>query len=400
MFYAYKVNNNHVVRLWLGYSKISHLPESIGNLNFLKELDLTNCNLKSLPESIGKLQYLEEFYLFDNKLKSLPGSISNLKSLRNMFVKGNPSLIPSLIMNPYNLPIIIEDGDDLGFIGNTALAKIAKYKTSGNEKTWKLKYRAILEKKELRNYADDIIRAIKYRIIIDKYHIGEEYHRNIGLSKLGGNPDVPSEFEWPYWKERPLSFLMQLNLKDLNDFEYSQFCLHKGFLYFFYDPLQEDWGIDYPKNKEAWRVMYYDVKKSALIKTQNPSQNKKYTYPTCYLYFYPDIHLPMQTIHLLHSMKRDKFTRDDIYNFNKYYSEVHKKIFNYNHVEDNHALFGYADMIQEGPFFPKLIHLLQLGDDTQLKWKWGGGGRLHFYIKKENLRKNYYDDVRMVLDCF
>jgi len=400
MFHAYKVKNNHVVRLWLGYSNISYLPESIGNLHFLKELDLTHCNLSALPEAIGNLKNLIELELFDNRLRSLPESISNLNSLKHLYTGRNPSLIPSLIMNPYNFPSNVVPSDDLKFISNTALLKIAKYKTPGSEKTWRKKFRVILEKNKLGNYADGIMNAIKCRIIIDKFYVGNESPRNVGFSKLGGNPDVPSEFEWPYWKERPLSFLMQLNLEDLKDFEYSQFYSQRGFLYFFFDPLQEEWGINYPKNREAWRIIYHDVDRSALLRTQNPSSDKKHTYPTCYISFFPDIHLPSQAIQLFYFMKGDKFTWHELDDFDIFYSKIRSKILNYNNVVDNHALFGYADMIQEGPFFTESIHLLQLGDDKQLKWRWGGGGRLHFYIKEDNLKKNHFDDVEMVLDCF
>lgn len=62
--------------------------------------------------------------------------------------------------------------------------------------------------------------------------------------------DVPSDFTWPRWNERLLDFLMQINLTDLKDFEFVPPSLKRGFLYFFFDPLQEDWGEYYPKNKE------------------------------------------------------------------------------------------------------------------------------------------------------
>ncbi len=399
MFNAYKVKNNHVVRLWLGYSNISYLPESIGNLVYLNALDLTHCNLTSLPDTIGNLNLLERLDLFDNKLTSLPESTNNLKSLKFLDIGGNHSLlIPP--MNIYSLPVELTIGSDSDLINKTALMKITKYKTSGNEKNWKEKFRAILKKNKLSSYEDEIMSAVKWRLLIDKLYVGKESPRNIGFSKLGGNPDVPPEFEWPYWKNRPLSFLMQLNLEDLKDFECSKFHSHTGFLYFFYDPLQEDWGIEYPKNKGAWRVIYYAVDKSVLLKTHNPSSNKNYTFPTCYISFYPDIHLPSDSIQLLLFMKGDKFTCNEESIFDGNYSKIRSKILEYNHMFSNHALFGYADMIQEGPFFLNQIHLLQLGDDEQLNWRWGGGGRLHFYIKEEDLKKNDYDDVQIVLDCF
>jgi uncharacterized protein YwqG len=37
----------------------------------------------------------------------------------------------------------------------------------------------------------------------------------IGASKFGGAPDVPADFEWPTWNEKPLGILVQINLKKL-----------------------------------------------------------------------------------------------------------------------------------------------------------------------------------------
>ena len=109
IFHAYKVKNNHIVKLWLSYSNISylpesignlrflkklhlshsnltHLPESVGNLKFLKILDLTQCNLTSLPESFDKLQNLEKLYIYNNYFTSIPGSISKIKLLKYLDV--------------------------------------------------------------------------------------------------------------------------------------------------------------------------------------------------------------------------------------------------------------------------------------------------------------------------
>ena len=47
-------------------------------------------------------------------------------------------------------------------------------------------------------------------------------------SKIGGKPDVPKDFEWPVYegkdfedirKERPLSFIIQINLKHVDPYE-------------------------------------------------------------------------------------------------------------------------------------------------------------------------------------
>ncbi len=32
----------------------------------------------------------------------------------------------------------------------------------------------------------------------------------LGASKFGGAPDVPADFEWPMWNEKPLGFLARV----------------------------------------------------------------------------------------------------------------------------------------------------------------------------------------------
>ena len=67
------------------------LPDEIGDLSFLKKLDISGLNLKSLPPSFKKLQNLEHVNLAMNKLdiaKELPMLLS-LPKLKVLSVEGN-----------------------------------------------------------------------------------------------------------------------------------------------------------------------------------------------------------------------------------------------------------------------------------------------------------------------
>ena len=107
IFHAYKIKNNHVVKLWLSYSKIIDLPDSIGNLKFLKELHLRHCNVKFLPESIGNLKSLKILDLTQCSLSSLPKSFEDLQNLEKLYIYNNFfASIPESIRHIKNLKFI------------------------------------------------------------------------------------------------------------------------------------------------------------------------------------------------------------------------------------------------------------------------------------------------------
>jgi Leucine-rich repeat (LRR) protein len=83
------VENGMVVALALRGCGLSSLPDSIGQMTGLRQLDLTGNRLTLLPESLGNLVYLERLYVDDNQLTALPDSIGNLHHLEELFVDRN-----------------------------------------------------------------------------------------------------------------------------------------------------------------------------------------------------------------------------------------------------------------------------------------------------------------------
>ena len=59
-------------------NKLTDLPESIGQLEYLDEFSLMGNELKSLPESIGKLTNLSVLNLENNNLTALPDTICSI----------------------------------------------------------------------------------------------------------------------------------------------------------------------------------------------------------------------------------------------------------------------------------------------------------------------------------
>ena len=94
--------------------RLTSLPESICKLTHLKKLDLDNHDLPMLPENFGNLTSLEILYLNENKISSLPESFGNLSSLRKLFLKNNNLInLPNTFGNLKSLKEIDFDGNDL-----------------------------------------------------------------------------------------------------------------------------------------------------------------------------------------------------------------------------------------------------------------------------------------------
>ena len=97
-------NLSSLTKLNLSNNQLISLPETIGNLSNLVELDLHGNKLDNIPESIGNLSSLTKLNLSNNQLMSLPKSIGNLSSLVELDMFANKfTHLPSCIENLFAL---------------------------------------------------------------------------------------------------------------------------------------------------------------------------------------------------------------------------------------------------------------------------------------------------------
>ncbi len=78
----------------------------------------------------------------------------------------------------------------------------------------------------------------------------------IGMSKIGGNPDLPKDFMWPKYENEFLTFCAQYNLAELSNFDTENSLPNKGMIYVF---VYID--KDYPGflNKESsYKIVYIE----------------------------------------------------------------------------------------------------------------------------------------------
>ena len=94
-------------KLILSDSQISELPESFCNLKNLRELYMAVNKIVALPNSFGSLTNLVELDLAVNSLTYLPDSFTKLKKLKNLYLEDNQfRLFPEQILQLRNLGVV------------------------------------------------------------------------------------------------------------------------------------------------------------------------------------------------------------------------------------------------------------------------------------------------------
>lgn len=246
----------------------------------------------------------------------------------------------------------------------------------------------------------------------------------IGTSKFGGSPDVPKDFEWFYYqgedfngetRNRPLSFLAQINCEEVNQYDEDKLLPSKGILYFFYELSTMTWGFD-PSDKGSAKVFYFDGDMTELSRADFPDD---YKLPEIPLDFSKKYDLPSyEEFNELH----------DYDNWDEY--DEARVLKGYEQEETISKLLGYGDVIQNGmrlqceevtsgincggipEIAPEQLEqlkknctqwqlLFQLDTVTagDFELMFGDCGRIYFYIKKDDLKNHKFDDCWLILQC-
>lgn len=290
-----------------------------------------------------------------------------------------------------------------------------------------------LEANGLEKYFDKLKPLLRntvrlYQEVIDEGKI------SIGQTKIGGKPDLPPEISWvtetniiettekkflifKSKKEetvtKPLSFIAQMNLSEIAQFDTENLLPITGLLYFFYSAEQEVWGFDY-KDKNKFKVIYWNGDFTNLKRTEFPTDLSEYScFKPSSVELKSEISLPSYG----HEVYEDFADGED----DKFWEEV------YNDGNLN-KLLGYSDNIQNemelecelvtnGLFCgdptgyndpkakelePNAINwrlLLQIDSNDENEMMWGDCGRLYFWIKKEDLLNKNFDESWFSLQC-
>lgn len=250
-----------------------------------------------------------------------------------------------------------------------------------------------------RRIADVIVRESRSSIRMTPHAVEHEDLLPLGSSKFGGWPDLPPGYEWPRCDGFPLSFVAQINLADVAQYDVERLLPTTGILMFFFD--HEHWFSTQWQPPEMWRVMYFAGDHRTLKRTVMPSplpiMLDSWPHPPCFLTYAREITLPHCDSY--NQWTRDLFkpvaplTRDEI---NAYF-DIQMRLSGIAGLKYHfpiHRMLGYADPVQNDLHEDDKILLLQVDTDGPPETDWGDTGRVYYFVDREALSKGDVSTIR------
>ena len=242
----------------------------------------------------------------------------------------------------------------------------------------------------------------------------DEVTLQLGESKIGGMPDLPSGFSWPECNGQPQSFLAQIRLSDTDSYDEDKVLPQSGMLWFFYDAQQQTFGEN-PTDNSCWHV-YFAEDASQLQRTPAPSQLPTSSqFQACSIDFttevtlsqFPKLDVPSYDWTDEEQQKYETFlttfpTAND-------HAALHNRLLgNPETLQDDmrsecqlvsHGITDDSDprAAELGKGAMDWLLLLQLDSDENAGMRWGDTGMLYYWIKQGDLRAKRFDDTWLVL---
>lgn len=255
-----------------------------------------------------------------------------------------------------------------------------------------------------------------------------------GTSKLGGKPDLPKDFKWFYFEveengihtKRPLSFLMQINCKDIHQYDKDSMLPETGMLYFFYDLASMRWGFS-PEDKGSAKVFYYNGSIDELISYNLPKEiDEQYIIPECKVTFKSFNDFPCFEDFCTEEGINDLDDDVDEYDYDSMKEKLEAKEFDMkllgypDYIQDNffeeceavaiHNIYysgeidfqGKEEVIQENS--KDWILLLQMNEieieNKNYYLPFEDMGSIFFSIRKSDLKNKNFDNIWLILQSF
>ncbi|GIV07835.1 MAG: hypothetical protein KatS3mg017_1037 [Fimbriimonadales bacterium] len=267
----------------------------------------------------------------------------------------------------------------------------------------------IVSKSSIARYAAQLERLLRPTIYLRP--VSEQESVPVGACKIGGVPDMPSEFEWPRRDNTPLSFLLQINLSAVKPYDLENWLPNSGMLYFFCATDEVPWG--YPDEREAWRVYYYDGDMRRIVSTKPPRDLPHEAQ-------FPEIALAPELTYTLPACTEElEWIAPEFYQqLTEEECDAYLDLCSDLQPYPRHWMLGYHTPIQspanieaiqnmhEQPYeqasacAQEMVLLLQLDSDESADMMWGDMGILYFWIHQDDLAGRRFENTWLVQQCY
>ncbi|MDY7395723.1 DUF1963 domain-containing protein [Aureibaculum sp. 2210JD6-5] len=264
---------------------------------------------------------------------------------------------------------------------------------------------------------EQLIKMIRPTIGI-KTKSSEDKRIEIGKSKIGGQPDLPENFDWPRVNEKPMLFCAQYNLSELNNFDKENILPKKGLFYIFLS-LDDKWK-EFNGVNQAFKFIFSDSEN--LIRTTFPSdQEESARFKSAlieYFEFYTVPHYENYKLFKLHEKYED--LNDALDSIILYIDKVceskedrYHQILGEDRSMQSSAVYDFAaknlDIFgaDSSKYQRKWSEILELSKNYQILLqldcydpnsdlsKFGGSGKYYFGITENDIKKQNFNNVKM-----
>lgn len=247
------------------------------------------------------------------------------------------------------------------------------------------------------------------------------------FTKLGGLPVAPKGFSWPHNGDIPLDFIGQVKLSEVNQGALKGIFPTKGLMYFFFRAdlgKQDFWFGHRIEDKNFWRVLFLEDEECEILEHQSPSiQSGGTIYKQKFLESVDIRIFPHEDQLLKHGIgihKSDSIFyevfRDSQYHGYQFFNqfggfpyEIQNGFMDIDCAFSSRGIDPFDESEENKIRVNKVYDELTLGDEYILLFQvdsddygnmnWGDGGRLYFWITRNDLIFRNFDKVWMILQC-
>lgn len=212
----------------------------------------------------------------------------------------------------------------------------------------------------------------------------------IGRSKIGGKPDVPPSFTWPYWRDKPMSFIAQINLTELPMTTINPNYPREGIIYFFYVYDSDIWyedDFEYDQYSNG-RVLY--VSNLSHLERADPPEELRddQVFQSCNVSFNIELTIPDSDY-----IVENKLLNDDEEAITQYWSQFKPSFRDKHNLGIGFRFLGHMDALQFGGHSESETLLFQADSYDAIGMEWDLSGLLYFFIEKKDFSNLFFEKV-------